>query len=123
MKILNNYMFGSTDAGTATAIRVVGGSDIQIRNNTIIGSFTNTLGGIENNTTDATNIVIDGNLIVNRTGGSSKAVVLTATATGIVSNNRLGVLSGTAPISGAAIDFVGGNYYKAAAGVAAGTLL
>jgi hypothetical protein len=41
----------------------------------------------------------------------------------MITNNRMSVLTGTAPIVAAAINGVGGNYYKAAVGVAAGTLL
>lgn len=123
LKITNNHFFGSTDAGTATAIRIVGGNDHVIKGNFINGSYTNSLGGIENNTTACLRILIEGNTIVNRTASSTKAIVLDSSTTGVCRNNVLGILSGTAPITGAALDAVGMNYYKAAAGVAAGTLL
>lgn len=123
MLIEGCYFFGSTDAGTATAIRIVGGDSIKIKNNVIIGSFTTTLGGIQNVTTTATNILIEGNKIINRTAVSTVAITLHASCTGAIVNNRLGILNGTAPIVAAAIDMVGGNYYAAAAGVTAGTLI
>lgn len=122
MKVIGNHMFGTTDAGTATAIRVVGGSDAMITDNTIIGAFTTSLGGIEVNTTDASRIIINRNNIANMTASSTKAIVLTSSSTGFITNNRLAVLSGTAPITAAAA-YVGGNYYVAAAGVTAGTLI
>lgn len=122
LRIENCHFHGTTDAGTATAIRIVGGTDIVIQNNVILGAFTTSLGGIENNTTACTNTVIAGNLIGNQTASSTKAIVLASGATGYVINNRLQILSGTAPITAAA-GYVGGNYYVAAAGVTAGTLV
>jgi hypothetical protein len=114
---------GTSDAGTATAIRIVGGDGITISNNFIFGAYTDTLGGIENNTTAATRLLIENNTIVNLTGTSTKAIVVDANTTGVVRNNSLGIRSGTAPITGNGLNFVGGNYYKAALGVGAGTLL
>lgn len=117
------HFHGTLNAGTSTAVRIVGGTDAVVKDCTIIGAFTTTLGGIENVTTAAVNLVIDGCTIENFTAAAAVAITLVATTTGIVVNCRLGVLTGTAPIVGAALNMVGGNYYKAAAGVAAGTLL
>lgn len=119
----NNYFHGTTDAGTATAIRIVGGDDHSITNNVILGAFTTTLGGIQNVTTACVNLKISGNTIANLTASASVAITLVSTTTGMVTNNRLSVLTGTAPVVGAALNGVGGNYYCAAAGVTAGTLL
>lgn len=123
LRIEDCYLHGTIDAGCATAIRLVGGNDIKILRNHIHGAFTTSLGGIENNTTAMLRLLIEGNVIVNGTASSTKAIVLHANTTGAIVNNRLGILSGTAPITAAAIDVVGGNYYKAAVGVTAGTLL
>ncbi|UOF79913.1 lacto-N-biosidase [Caudoviricetes sp.] len=116
------YFFGSGDAGTATAIRIVGGDSVIIRNNVIVGAFTTTLGGIENNTTACTNLFIQNNYIDNRTASSTKAVVAVAGTTGMLSNNRFQILSGTAPVTAAGMSWVGGNYYAAAVATA-GTLI
>ena len=123
MLVENNYFFGSTDAGTASCISLVGGDNITIRDNVIIGSFHADNGVILNATTDVVNILIAGNVIINRTASSTKVVVLTASSTGAIVNNRFGILMGTAPVTASGLDLMGGNYYKAAAGVAAGTLL
>ena len=123
MRIVNNRIHGTADAGTATAIRIVGGSNSSIIGNFITGAYTTSLGGIENNTTIANRLQIDGNTIINATASSTVCVAGTSNPTGSVTNNRLSILSGTAPITGTGWNVVGGNYYKAAAGVAAGTLL
>lgn len=123
LRILNNFIYGSTDSGTATAIRIVGGVGHIISGNTIMGSYTANLGGIENNTTATTNLLIENNTIVNRSALSTKAIVLDTSTTGVVRNNTLAILSGTAPITGSGLDAVGGNYYKATTGVGAGTLI
>ena len=56
-------------------------------------------------------------------GSMALIIVLTASSTGAIRNNIFGILSGTAPVTAAALDVIGANYYKAAAGVAAGTLV
>lgn len=117
------FFHGTNNAGTATAIRVVGGTDAIFRNNIITGGFTTTLGGIQNVTTAAVNMQIHGNVIVNQTASASVAITLHASTTCIFSNNRLGVLTGTAPVVAAAGTNGGGNYYSAAAGVTAATLI
>jgi len=122
LSFIGNFVHGSTDAGTAAALRVVGGDAIRIEDNIIVGAYTTTLGGIDNPTTAATNLVIARNLIGNQTASSTKVIVLKSDSVGFVINNRLQILSGTAPITAAA-GYVGGNYYVAAAGVTAGTLV
>lgn len=109
-------------AGATNAIQLVGADDVTITNNYINGLFTTSLGGINGATTDCLRVNISNNQIANNTASSTKAIVLTSGTTGFVNNNRIAILSGTAPITGAAI-YVGGNYYVAAAGVTAGTLV
>lgn len=123
MRLYGNRFEGTVDAGTATAIRIVGGDQAIIDSNYIVGAYTTTLGGIQNVTTACTDILIVANIIENRTAASSVAITMHASATGIFTNNRLSVLAGTAPVVFAAGTNGGGNYYSAAAGVTAGTLL
>jgi hypothetical protein len=122
MTIRNNYFHGSADAGTAAAIRHVAGNDVRIEDNVIVGNFTTTLGGIDN-TAAVTNLQIHRNVIASGTASAAKAFVCHASTTVFFSNNRLGVLTGTAPVTAAAGTNGGGNYYSAAAGVGAATLL
>lgn len=122
MLIEDCHFHGTTDAGTTTAICVVGGTDIRILNNIILGAFTSGVGGIQNVTTAAVNLIIGGNVIQNYTGANTKAIVAHASTTGQIYNNRMQILSGTAPITAAAMSWVGGNYYANALG-AAGTLI
>jgi hypothetical protein len=116
------YFFGSADAGTATAIRIVGGDSIIVRNNIFVGNYTTTLGAVQNVTTPCTNTFIVGNLIDNRTASAAVGVTMHASSTGIIADNRIQVLTGTAPIVAAAMSWVGGNYYAATIGTA-GTLI
>jgi hypothetical protein len=118
--LANCHIHGTTDAGTATAVRIVGGSDIIVRDNRIYGAYTTSLGGIENVTTAVAGLTIEGNFVANQTASSTKAIVVVSTTNAFIHNNRVVILSGTAPITAAA-GFVGGNYYVAAVGVTAGT--
>lgn len=117
------HLHGTADAGSAAAVRLVGGTAITIRDCIMVGAYTTSKGPIDNITTAITNLTIDGCILSNLTALSTVCINLVSTTTGSVSNCRLSVLSGTAPIVGAALNQVGGNYYKAAAGVAAGTLI
>lgn len=114
--------YGTTDAGTNAAIRIVGGDGHVLRDNTFSGAYASGTGPIENVTTACTNTTVDGNRIQNFTAGCTKAMVFVATSTGQVSNNRMQILSGAAPVTGVAMSFVGGNYHAAAVATA-GTLL
>ena len=117
------HLHGSNNAGAATAIRVVGTTDSQILDNIIQGSFTTTIGGINIATTAAVNLMIGRNIIQNLTAVSTKCIVDTITATtGQIWENRMQILSGTAPITAATMSWVGANYYAAALGTA-GTLI
>lgn len=122
LRVYGNRIEGTVDAGTATAIRIVGGDQAIIDSNYIVGAYTTTLGGIQNVTTACTDILIVNNFIQNRTAASSVAITMVATSTGMFGNNRLSVLAGTAPVVFAAGTNIGGGYYSAAAGVAAATL-
>lgn len=119
-KLYNCFIHGSLNAGTTSQISLVGGDSIIIENNVIIGACTTSAGNIAGATTDSTNLVIHNNRILNSTASSTKAIVLTASSTGFITNNRLCILSSTAPVTGAAMN-VGGNTYSAAAGITAGT--
>lgn len=120
--VKDTFIHGSADAGTAAAIRVVGGDSIRIENNRIIGNYTTSLGGIDNATTACTNAQVVDNTIFNRTASSTKAMVFQAGSTGQIARNYMQILSGTAPITGAAMSWVGANYYAATIATA-GTLI
>lgn len=118
----SNNVVGSTDAGSTNFLQIVGGDDMSITNNFFYGAYTTSLGPINQITTAGLRMNISGNTLINATASSTKAIVLVAGSTGMISNNRIGILNGTAPITAAGA-FVGGNYYANAAGVTAGTLL
>lgn len=122
MRITNCFFHGSSDAGATAAIGIVGGDSIVIENCKMIGAYTAGIGGINQITTTTTNCFVVNNLINNLTASSTKAMVFTASSTGMISNNRMQILSGTAPITGAAMSWVGGNYYAATIATA-GTLV
>lgn len=122
MRIENCRFIGTTDAGMTNAIQLVGGDDIIIKNNYFYGAYTTSLGPINNVTTACLRINIEGNTLINATASSTKVIVLVAGTTGMIRDNRMAILSGTAPITGAGT-FVGANYYVAAAGVGPSVLL
>lgn len=113
MKLINNEFIGTTDAGTAAAVRVVGGNEHVIKGNRFYGAYTTTLGAIDNATTACLRVQITDNLIQNATALSTVAMTFQAGSTGVIANNRMQILSGTAPIVGAAMSWSGGNYYAA----------
>lgn len=120
--IKGNTFYATSDAGTTSVIRLVGGTNILIEDNVFIGGYSSGVGAIENITTDSVNIVIKNNLINNLTASCTKAMTFTSATTGQISGNKMQILSGTAPITGAAMSWVGGNYYAAAIATA-GTLI
>ncbi|MGL4553971.1 MAG: hypothetical protein ACRC33_22655 [Gemmataceae bacterium] len=113
---------GTADAGTAACIRIVGGDGHVIRNNFFSGAYTTSLGAIDNVTTACTNALVEDNSINNLTASSTKAMVFVAASTGQIRRNTMQILSGTAPITGAAMSWVGQNYYAATIATA-GTLI
>ena len=114
----SNYFEGTLNAGTTTAIQLVGGNDHVVINNTFIGAYTTTLGAINNVTTACLRSNVVGNFIFNQTAASAVAMTFVATSTGQIANNRMQILSGIAPIVGAAMSWVGGNYWSAVIGTA-----
>jgi len=122
LTIKDNLFYGTSDAGTTAAIELVGGSNILIENNNLIGAYSSGVGGITNITTDCVDLIVKGNTINNLTASNTKAMAFTSGSTGIIANNRMQILSGTAPITGAAMSWVGGNYYAATIATA-GTLI
>lgn len=114
--------YGTADAGTNAALRIVGGDAITVRDNTFSGAYASGTGPIENITTATTNCLVFDNRIQNFTAACTKAMVFVAGSTGQIARNVMQILSGTAPITGAAMSWVGGNYYAAAVATA-GTLI
>ena len=121
---INNCRFTITGAGTAVtnALNVVGGDGLQVTNCLFNAAYASGSGAIQNVTTACTNAIVQNNWIQNLTAACTKAMVFVATSTGILANNRMQILSGTAPITGAAMSWVGGNYYAAVIATA-GTLI
>lgn len=113
--IQNCWFHGTVDAGTTAAITIVGGTDIRILDSNFIGAYTLGIGAINQITTTTVNCLVGRNTINNLTASSTKAMVFTASSTGQIFGNGLQVLSGTAPITGAAMSWVGSpaNYYAA----------
>jgi len=122
LAVLDNEFLGSNNAGTAAAIRIVGGNEHQIKRNRFYGAYTTSLGAIDNVTTACLRVTVADNVIENATALSTKAMVFVSTSTGSITGNKMQILSGTAPITGAAMSWVGGNYYAAVIATA-GTLI
>lgn len=122
MWVKNCNFLGTADAGTAAAIRMVGGDYSVIEDCFFHGAYTTSLGAIDQNTTAGVGIEVNRCYINNLTASSTKAMVFAAATTGMLANNRMQILSGTAPITGAAMSWVGANYYAATIATA-GTLI
>lgn len=110
------FLGPATNSGTTTTAQVQHevGVDYSITNCYFTGKMTQAI-------TNATTILrglIHNNVFVVATG--TKAINMAAASTPMITNNRINVPSGTAPIVAAA-GFVAGNVYSAAAGVTAGT--
>lgn len=115
---------GTSDAGTAAQIRIVGGDAIVVRNNILCGACATT-GNISNITTASTNLQVISNFMLNQTAdGNNKNIVLDGSTTGLIANNRMAVIdsTGPAPVTAAGA-YVSGNYWTGAAGVTASTLM
>jgi hypothetical protein len=115
---VENCLFtgSAANSGTTTAAQIKHevGVDYIIRGNYFQGKVTQ---NILNATTILRGLIAD-NYFVTATG--TKSIAMEAASTPFISNNRMNVPSGTAPIVCAA-GFVAGNIYSAAAGVTAGT--
>lgn len=116
MRLSRLHMHGANYGPSTAAISIVGGTDIVIEDNIIQGSFTTTVGGIQNLTTAAINLIIARNIIQNLTTSSTKAITALSGTSGQGSDNRMVILSGSAPVTGAGMGWTG-NYYQAALGV------
>lgn len=124
LHIESNVFYGSANANTLACVNFGAAYDrAQIIANNIIGSFHATTGVILDGANVGTGLNIDRNQIYNRTSNASaKIVVLAATTSGFVTNNRFQIIGGgAAPVTGAAMVWEG-NYYAGAIATS-GTLL
>jgi len=121
LTVTNCFFHRTANAGTAAAIQIVGGDSIRIVNNIFFGAYTSGIGAINNITTATTNCQVGYNNINNITAGCTKALVFVASSSGQINDNNFQILSGTAPITGAGMSWVGYNAY--AATIATGTTL
>ena len=104
------HFHGGSTAGVTAAISLVGGDSIVIADCEFFGAFDQTTGVVKNATTDSTNLRVLRNRIQNSTASNTKSIVLTASTTGIIAGNRLQILSGSAPITGAAMAMMDNVY-------------
>jgi hypothetical protein len=109
------FLGAATSTDTCTAcIKHEVGVDYVIKDCYFAGKMTQAI----LNATAVLRGLIDNNRFVIGTG--TVAITMHASSTPFITNNRINVASGTAPIVAAA-GFVAGNVYSAAAGVTAGT--
>lgn len=113
-----NMVVGTTDAGTTNFLQLVGGDYAVITNNYFYGAYTTSLGPINQITTAGVSMLIANNTLVNATASSTKAIVLVAGSTGVIRDNRIAILSGTAAVTAAGM-FVIQNISVAAVSVGA----
>lgn len=116
-KVTNSRFVGpATNSGTTTTaqVTITDAPDFVFENNYCTGKMTQSI----NNGAANLRGLIRNNAFVVATG--TKAINMHASSTPFITNNRINVPSGTAPIVAAA-GFVAGNVYSAAAGVTAGT--
>lgn len=113
-----NYVLASADAGTTNFLQLVGGDDMIITNNFIYGAYTTSLGPINQITTAGLRMLIANNTLINATASSTKGIVLVAGSTGMIRDNRIGILSGTAAVTAAGM-YVAQNISLAAVSVGA----
>lgn len=116
LSVIGCKFYGTSDAGTNAAIRIVGGDAIEIRACIFSGAYASGTGPIENVTTACTNCIVADCAINNLTASCTKAMVFVSTSTGHLIRNGMQVLSGTAPVTGAAMSWAGGSYYAATIG-------
>lgn len=114
--VKNCFFHGTSDAGTTAAVSWVSGDFMRFQDNIFQGAYSSGVGALQQATTLTTNCIVSGNAINNLTASNTKAMVFTSTSTGQIYNNRMQVLSGSAPITGAAMSWVGANYYGATIG-------
>lgn len=97
--IKNCEFLGSVDAGTTSAIRIVGGDEIRIEDNYFEGAYKTTAGAIQATTTGPAFLLVKGNVIRNLTASSSRALDFVHTSRVLVENNRFHVRTGATPVS------------------------
>lgn len=114
--------FGSADAGTTCAVSLTGEDDTLIDGCIFIGAYSSGVGAIRSTGTANVRCVIRDCVIQNLTASCTKAITMLTGSTGQISGCLMQILSGTAPITGDAMSWVGGNYYAAALATA-GTLI
>lgn len=110
-------------AGVDHAISFGAADHTVIKDNLITGLYA--VGGAIENSAAAVDVAIMGNTILNTTpDGNNKNIVLHASTTGIISNNRGAIIdsTGPAPVTAAAA-FVAHNYWSSAVGVTASVLM
>lgn len=130
LKIDNCYFKGTKNAGTISAVRIVGGKDHFIKNSTFEGAYKAATGAISVTTT-AASVVVENCNIRNLTAASTAAIDVLRDSSLVVVGCVLGILSGSNPIRlnegteylGQGTILTGRNYYRNASTVAAGTLL
>lgn len=109
-------------AGCDHAISFGAGDHTVIKDNIITGLFA--VGGAIENSAAAADVVIQGNVIVNRTAdGANKTIVFHASTTGLIVDNRMAIIDSccVVPVTAAGA-FVSHNYFTGAAGVTASVL-
>ncbi len=79
--------YGTTDAGTTAAVRLVGGDGIIIKDSSFVGAYTAGVGAIQVLTTATTNVDIARNYIYNNTASSTACITGLASTTGVIRNN------------------------------------
>lgn len=121
LTIAGNRFVGTIDAGNTAAVTLVGGDNATIIDNDFMGAYSSGVGAIQSITTLNTNVVIRRNTIVNRTASSTKAITLLTGSTGVITENKFGIGSGTAPITADAAWWAGN--WSAAAVATNGTLV
>ena len=85
----NCTFMGDSSVGGTAAIRLIGGDQHLIKNNTLYGDYDTTGAAIENLTTATTNVHIVGNNIWNRHTGSIVCINAVSTSTGSINYNLL----------------------------------
>lgn len=113
------YFYGTNNAGTTAAIRIVGGDGIHIVDCDFIGAYSAAVGAISNTGTLTTNLFVLGCCISNTTTNSTKAISVLDTSTGMICGCALQILLNTAPIAGTGISWAGGSFYANATGAGA----
>jgi hypothetical protein len=110
LTLIGNHWHGDAVASCTSALQLLGGDNIVIKDNTIAGNFTTSLGAINNVTVAVTNVTIKGNLLANRTALASKCIVLLGGSTGRIVNNNMHFASVGVPVTADSCLFAG-NYH------------